>query len=128
MPEAKIPPTDPNDRLVKVVLVANFARVNFGGFIDAVLSKGGITRKDFPEVWHIGRNLVTYENPSVEYWGTDESTKKIKKMASDEWGPWVLNETKYQIRVDKFQSPAIGHGVVGLFRSHEFLASRSAHA
>jgi hypothetical protein len=128
-PQAKQPPlpdNDPNDRLMKVVLVANFARVDFGGFIDHVLSKMGITRKDFPEKWHIGRNLATYENPGVEFWGTDEAIQRITKMASDTWGPWLLDQTRYQIGVHKFSNTILGNGVVGFFRSHAFLASRVA--
>ena len=121
------PPADPNDRLVKVVIIANFARFDFGRLIDNALSKEGITRKDFPEGWDFGRNMIGLETSRVQYWGDDEVMLKLKKTASDTWGPWILNETFHEIRVDRFQIPVIGHGVVGLFRSHDFLASLSAN-
>ena len=110
-PQAKQPQPpddDPDDRLVKVVLIANYARIDFGRFIDQVLSPMGVTRKDFPKQWHIGRNLATYENPSVEFWGTAEAIQKVTKIASDTWGPWLLDEACYQIRVDKFSNPIFG--------------------
>jgi hypothetical protein len=110
---------------MKVVLVANAAPPRFWAFVDVALSPTGITREDFPDEWSLERNLAMYENAGVEFWDKDKLMQRMTNFASENWGPWVLDETQYNIRVDRFRSPIFGYGVIAYFRRHDFLASQS---
>jgi hypothetical protein len=110
-----------SDDVIRVVGVSNAAPRYFMAVVDTLSRQSGIIRKDFPDNWDYGANLIWFQNARA---GENHRDTDVLRIAGENWGGSAVDNNKYLITVVRFRHLALGDGIVGFFRNRAHVVPR----